>query len=152
MTPLILPWNKNPRSNLVDLEKVSDERYLLRTLFVAEVRAELKTMSLRVSPNVYPPRIWWEYLAEHACSGSEKLDSVAAKYSAYLSSETLIALEDLRADEMVGLRLPRLKDIVDANELLPTLTLGHALAGPGDYKAFDAMLRRVKVLLVLANH
>jgi hypothetical protein len=144
-------WKKNSRRGLVDLEKVSDERYLLHTLALPAIRVEFQTMDLRVSPGVYPPKIWWEYFAEYAILGSERLNNAAAKYSAHLSSRTLIALEDLRADEMVGMRLPRLKDIVMANEHLPKLTLEHALSGRGDYAAFDKMLSRVGVLLNLAR-
>lgn len=45
-------WKKNPKSELVDLEKTNEERYLLRALARPEIRAEFQTMSLRVSPDV----------------------------------------------------------------------------------------------------
>lgn len=144
-------WRKDSRSGLVDLARTDDERYLVTALARPEIRAEFATMNLRVSPSVYPPSIWWQYFAEHAVGASRLLNDVAAKYGAYLDSQTLVALEALRADEMVALRLPRLHDIVMANERLPNLTLAHAFSGMRDYAAFDAMLHRVSVLLALAS-
>jgi hypothetical protein len=144
-------WNKDSRSGLVDLARTNDEQYLLEALSRSEIRAEFASMNLRESPDVYPPSIWWQYFGEHASGGSRLLNDVAAKYGAYLDSRTLIALEALRGDEMVGLRLPRLHDIVMANERLPKLTLAHAFSGMGDYAAFDAMLTRVRVLLARAT-
>lgn len=144
-------WKKNPRGDLVDLGRTNDARYLLRMLGLSEIRAQFHTINLRVSPDVYPPKIWWEFFAEHARSASEKLNSVAAKYSAYLRAETLTALEDLRADEMVGLRLPHFADIVMANERLPNLTLEHAFSGPSGYAALDEMVNRINKLIDLTE-
>ena len=84
---------KDSRSGLIDLARMDDERYLLEALSRPEIRAELATVNLHLSPDVYPPSIWWQYFAEHASSGSRLLNDVAAKYSMYLASETLVALE-----------------------------------------------------------
>lgn len=144
-------WKNSPRGYLVDLAKSADPRYLLVALTRPEIRAELQNITLRASPDACLSRVWWESFAEHASSGSKMLNNVVEKYGAHLSSETLAALEELRADEMIGIRLPRIKDIVMANAHLPKLTLAHVLAGMNDYSALDAMVRRVVALLDLAE-
>lgn len=140
-------WNKDTRSKLIDYGRTDDDWYVLEALSRSDIRAEVSRMSCRVSPkHVYPPIVWWKYLADSATDGSEALNQVAGKYSAYLDAETLIALEDLRSDELVR-HLPHLDVIVTINEPLPNLTLEHALWGARDYAALDGLLKHVGTLL-----
>ena len=143
-------WQKGKVT--VDLDRLDEDvAYMIELLSMPTVRAGFGLIDLRTQPNVFPKCLWWEFLARHAQDARELLNQAAAKYSGYLSPDTLVAIEELRADEFVRFRLPDLGTLVSTNQGIQPFTLTYALEQRGKYVAFHAMLTKVAQLLDFAN-
>jgi hypothetical protein len=130
-----------------DWDRLDDTKYVLQQLVDPRVRSHFKSVDARGDANVYPKCKNWELIAERTKVARELLGESVVKFSSYLSAETIEAIEILRTDEMVGMRLPDLQDLITANQGVTTFTLEHVLGGRGDYAAFDTMLLRIGALL-----
>jgi|GEM_PF-4487119 len=125
----------------------NDAGYVLQILGEPGARSAFRSIDARADANVYPKCTNWELLADRSREARDVLGQLVANFSSYFGPEVLATAETLRADEMVGMRLPDLGDLVAANQELPTYTLEHALGGLGDYAAFDTMIVRTRALL-----
>lgn len=125
----------------------NDADYVLKMLGERSARSAFRSIDARADANVYPKCTNWELLADRSREARDLLGQLVANFSSYFGPELLAAVESLRADEMVEMRLPDLGDLVTANQELPTFTLEHALGGLGDYAAFDTMIARTRTLL-----
>jgi hypothetical protein len=126
----------------------SDSVYVLAVLDEPRARLAFRSMDARADANVYPKCKNWELLAERTRSARDLLGQLAAKFVSHLSAEVVEAVEALRTDEMVGMRLPDLDDLMTANKHMAAFTLEQVLGGgPRGYDAFDAMLVRTRALL-----
>lgn len=128
-------------------DRLDSARHVLKMLSDPSTRSGFKSIDVRSEANVYPKCKNWQLLAERTQAARDLLGESVAKFSSYLSAETLEAVENLRGDEMVGMRLPDLQVLISTNEDMTSFTLEHALGGRGDYAAFDAMLKRIGALL-----
>jgi hypothetical protein len=144
-------WSKR-RDIEINLEALDKSAtYIVDLLSSAAVRSHFESVDLRAKPNVAPPIIWWDYFAKCAVEARELLNQAAAKYSGYLSPDTLVAIEELRADGVVSFRLSHLDELVEANEHIAPFPLSNAFGGRGDYKEFDTMLQRLRTVLTYAD-
>jgi hypothetical protein len=140
-------WTKKSTSE-IDLDKLDGTpTYVVDLLFSATVRAEFDHVDLRATPNVYPPIVWWEYFAKHASEARELLNQAAAKYSGYLDPDTLAAIEEVRADEVVYLRLPGLGVLESTNKHISPFPLTFAFGPHMGLANLNAMLEKLRALL-----
>jgi hypothetical protein len=122
-------------------------RYIVDLLSNPAVQSEFERVDLRATPNVAPPIVWWEYFAKCAVEARDLLNQAAAKYSGYLTPDSLVALEELRADSVVSFRLTHLGELVSMNEQIKPFPLSHAFGGRSEYAEFETMLCRVRNVL-----
>jgi hypothetical protein len=126
----------------------SDSAYVLGVLGEPRAQAAFGSIDARADANVYPKCKNWELLAERTRTARDLLGQLVTKFISYLSADVVDAVEALRSDDLVGMRLPDLEDLMTANQQMAAFTLEHALGGgPHGYDAFDAMLRRTRALL-----
>ncbi len=125
----------------------SDAGYVLEVLGEPRARSGFHSIDARADANVYPKCKNWELLAERTRAAHDLLGQLVTKFVSYLSAEVLDAVEALRSDEMAGMRLPDLEELITANQHMTMFTLEHALGGLGDYATFDTMLGRIRALL-----
>ena len=100
-----------------------------------------------------PPTNWADLLQSSATRGSEQLTQALQIYASYLDAETLALLSDLRTSDFLVLRLRNLKDYVDMNNHVETLTF-HFIDPPGmldhmdtGYERFWRILMRLDQVL-----
>ncbi|MBI5186639.1 MAG: hypothetical protein HZA01_13070 [Nitrospinae bacterium] len=119
-------WRK--RSDLgIDLDQLDrSASHILYQLSKPTVRAEFASIDLRAEPNVTPPIRWWEYFAKSASEARALLNQDAAKYSGYLDPDTIVAIGQVRADELVYFRLPGLGELESSNRHIVPLPLSYA--------------------------
>jgi hypothetical protein len=111
------------------------------------IRADFESVDLRAKPNVYPPILWWEYFAKHASEARELLNQAAAKYSGYLDPDGLVAIEEVRSDELVSFRFPYLGQLESDNKQRDPLPLTYAFGIPERWASFDVMLGKLRALV-----
>jgi hypothetical protein len=141
-------WSKRQELE-IDLERLDDSAsYIVDLLCNPTVQNDFKGVDLRAKPNVAPPITWWEYLANCAVKARDLLNEAAAKYSGYLSPDSLVAIEELRADGVVAFRLPNLGELVTANMHISPFPLSNAFGIRDDYLEFNAMLQKLRNVLV----
>jgi hypothetical protein len=130
-----------------DWARLDDSRYVLQQLSDPGVRSHFNSVDARANANVYPVCKNWELIAENTTVARNLLGESVSKFSSYLNAEIIEAVEALRADEMVGMRLPNLAVLITANQDMTTFTLQHVFEGMGDYAAFNTMLLLIGTLL-----
>ena len=100
-----------------------------------------KRLSLRSEP-VYV----WQYLSESAIQAGELLDATIMKYGTYLKAETIIAIENLRNDELVHFRFPNLDELLSMNEKVDNLTVLHGIGRDPNYAVLQEMFNKVETI------
>jgi hypothetical protein len=125
----------------------NDARYVLQVLAEPRGRSAFQSIGAHDDAGMYPKCKNWELLATRTQVAGDLLGESVTKFGSYLTAEILNAVETLRTDEMVGMRLPDLQVLITANQQMKTFTLEHVLGGMGDYAAFDTMLERIRTLL-----
>ena len=137
-----------------DLDKMDkSSTYVLGLLSKPAVRAEFDHIDLRARPKNGLPLLWWEYLAKHATEARELLNQAAAKYSGYLDADILVAIEDIRADELVYFRLPGLGELESspANTQITPFPLSFAFGPREGGRAVDALIEKIRAILDRTN-
>lgn len=145
-------WSK--RSDLeIDLDKLDKSAsYIIELLSKPIIQSEFENVDLRSKPNVHPPVIWWEYFADSAQKARDLLNQAAAKYSGYLTPDTLVAVETLRVDDVIAFRLSYLGELVSMNDQIIPFPLSNAFGMRGDdYIEFNIMLCKIRNVLVHTN-
>ena len=87
------------------------------------------------------------YFAKSASEARELLNQAAAKYSGYLDPDTIVAIEYVRADELVYFRLPRLGELESDNSQIVPLLLSYAFGIREGYGSLDAMLQKLRAVV-----
>jgi|SRR5580698_560738 hypothetical protein len=132
----------------IDLDKLDKSpTYVLGLLHSPTIRAEIESLNLRAKPNVYPPLLWWEYLSSSASEARELLNQAAMKYSGYLDSDCLVAIEGIRCDKVVSFLFPGLRELESANKQIEPLSFIDALSIDKSWASFDDMLRKFRKVI-----
>jgi hypothetical protein len=130
-----------------DLDEMDrNSAYVLDLLSNSTVRAEFEYVDLRARPANGLPLLWWEYFAKHASAARELMNQAAAKYSGYLDADTLVAIEDIRSDELVYMRLPHLGELESDNKRINPFPLTFAFGTREGYLSLDKMIEKIRAL------
>jgi hypothetical protein len=86
-------------------------------------------------------------MSRYASVARELLNQAAAKYSGYLDPDSLVAIEEIRSDELVQFRFPGLGVHVSLNKHIDPLPLTDAFGLREGWASLDAMLGKLQAVV-----